>query len=55
MSSQFFNVGVHIFLIISGYLYGKRKINSNTTYIKWLIKRAKRILLPLYIFLVILL
>lgn len=55
MSSQFFNVGVHIFLIISGYLYGKRKINSNTTYTKWLIKRAKRILLPLYIFLVILL
>ena len=55
MSSQFFNVGVHIFLIISGYLYGKRKINSNTTYTKWLIKRAKRILLPLYIFLAILL
>ena len=55
MSSQIFNVGVHIFLIISGYLYGKRKINSNTTYIKWLIKRAKRILLPLYMFLAILL
>lgn len=54
MSAQFFNVGVSIFLIISGYLYGKRKIIDSISYKKWLVKRAKRILIPLYIFLIIL-
>lgn len=55
MSSQFFNVGVHIFIIISAYLYGKRKINENTNYGNWLIKRGQKILVPLYLFLSILL
>lgn len=54
MSAQFFNVGVSIFIIISGYFYGKRKIAENIGYKQWLIKRAKRILIPLYIFLLIL-
>ena len=55
MSAQFFNVGVEIFLILSGFLYGKRKISDKITYKKWLIKRAKRILIPMYLFLIILL
>lgn len=54
MSAQFFNVGVDIFLILSGYLYGKRKISEKTTYKNWLAKRGKRILVPLYLFLLIL-
>lgn len=55
MSAQFFCVGVHLFLIISGYLYGRREILSRTTYKKWIISRAKRILIPMYIFMFFLL
>lgn len=55
VSAQFFNVGVYLFLIISGYLYGKKDISKNSTYTKWLISRGKRILIPLYIFMSILL
>lgn len=54
MSAQFFNVGVYLFLIISGYLYGEKDISKNTTYTKWLISRGKRILIPLYVFMIIL-
>lgn len=54
MSAQFFNVGVYLFLIISGYLYGKKDISKNSTYTKWLISRGKRILIPSYIFMIIL-
>ena len=42
------NVGVQIFLIISGYLYGRKKIGS--TY-QFLIKQFKKILVPYWIFL----
>ena len=55
MSAQFFNVGVSVFLILSGYLYGKRKITDKCSYKEWLINRCKRILIPLYLFLIILL
>lgn len=55
MSAQFFNVGVSVFLVLSGYLYGKRKITETSDYKTWLIKRGKRILIPLYLFLIILL
>jgi len=54
LSAQFFNVGVYLFLIISGYLYGKKDISKNRTYTKWLISRGKRILVPLYVFMIIL-
>lgn len=54
LSAQFFNVGVYLFLIISGYLYGKKDISKNSTYTKWLISRGKRILVPLYVFMIIL-
>ena len=48
MTAQFLNVGVNIFILISGYLYVTKKISEN--YTQWIIKRAKRILIPLYIF-----
>ena len=53
MTAQFLNVGVSIFIIISGYLYGKKEIKEE--YFKWIIKRAKRILVPMYFFMVFLL
>lgn len=53
MSSQIFNVGVQIFIIISGYLFGR--LGVKRPYIKWLYKRFKRIFIPYWTFLVILL
>lgn len=53
MTAQFLNVGVSIFILISGYLYGMKKISGN--YGAWIFKRAKRILIPLYIFMAYLL
>jgi len=55
LTSQFFNVGVYLFLIISGYLYGKKEISKKYTYKNWLVSRAKRILTPMYIFMIFLL
>lgn len=52
MSSQFLNVGVSIFFIISGYLFGLRKIEIE--YKKWYLKRIIRILPSFYLFLIIL-
>lgn len=48
---QAFNVGVFCFLFISGYLYSNKKIENSR---KWCIKRLKKILLPMYIFMIIL-
>lgn len=53
MTAQFLNVGVSIFLILSGYLYGSKDIKES--YGSWIIKRAKRILIPLYVFMLYLL
>lgn len=53
MSAQFLNVGVSIFIIISGYLYGRKEINEG--YINWISKRAKKILIPMYILMMYLL
>ena len=44
---QFFNIGVFIFIFISGFLYGNKKIDI---YSKWLFNRFKRIMVPIYIF-----
>ncbi len=41
--SQFFNVGVHIFFLISGYLYGDRKIKEP---VYWLFQRYIRLEIP---------
>lgn len=43
---QFFNVGVFIFLFISGYLFGKKEINNIK---EWYTKRFCRIFIPVWI------
>ena len=48
--AQFFNVGVHIFFLISGYLYGG-KIIGNTGV--WLFKRYLRLIIPSMLWLVV--
>ena len=42
------NVGVQIFLILSGFLYGNKSISAP---IKWIKRNAHKILLPYYVFL----
>lgn len=51
MSAQFFSVGVFIFLFISGFLYGKKEIQDIKKFYKG---RIIKVLLPIYIFIVIL-
>ena len=41
-----FNVGVQIFLCISGFLYGQKNINNVTDFYN---KRLKKILIPYYL------
>ena len=48
MFGQFFNVGVPIFFLISGYLHSQKPI-SNTA--KWYVRKFKRVCIPLYVFL----
>lgn len=52
MLGQFFNVGTQIFILISGFLFGMREFNSVK---KWYGKRIKRIFVPYWIFIAILL
>lgn len=47
---QFFNVGVFIFLFISGYLFGKKEIKNIK---EWYIKRFCRIFIPVWIWTII--
>lgn len=47
-SAQFFNVGVFIFFMLSGYLYGSRDIKKDGV-LNFYKKRAKKIFIPLYI------
>ncbi|WP_455542926.1 acyltransferase family protein [Intestinibacter sp.] len=54
LSSQFFNVGVYLFIAISGYLYGKKDISKKGSYKNWILSRGKRILGPMYIFMIFL-
>lgn len=51
MTSQIFNVGVNIFIIVSGFLFGRFGVNP--PYGKWLVKRVKRIFVPYWLFLVV--
>lgn len=44
---QFFNVGVPVFFIISGYLYGQKDIKR---IIPWYKKQFVKIILPIYIY-----
>ncbi len=41
------NVGVQVFLFMSGYLYGQKTIDNNKN---WIIKQFKKILVPYYIY-----
>ena len=43
-----FNIGVQVFVFISGFLYGKKKIDNFDDFFK---KRIKRVLIPYYIYL----
>ena len=49
-TGQFFNVGVSVFFIISGYLYGQKKIGNVLT---WLKRRYVTLSVPLYLYYVI--
>ena len=54
MSAQFFNIGVSMFFILSGFLFGVRNdITQNS--LKWYGKRIKRIYIPYEIFVIFLL
>lgn len=50
--AMFFNVGVFVFLFISGFLYGNKNIDE---YGKWFNKCCQKLLIPFYIFLFFLL
>lgn len=52
LSSQFFNIGVEIFIILSGFLFGVGEGKLNTK--AWYLKRAKRIFIPYELFVLIL-
>lgn len=47
--SRWFNVGVQLFFLISGYLYGKKEI---TDPICFFVKNSRKILVPYYIFII---
>ncbi len=49
---MFFNVGVPIFFMLSGYLYNGKTLKSSC--ISWYVKQGKKLLIPLWIFLGIL-
>lgn len=46
MSAQLFTVGVPIFFIISAFIYSKKQIGQP---VNWLVQRGKRILIPMYL------
>lgn len=53
MSAQFFNIGVSMFFILSGFLFGIRDgISQNVLY--WYGKRIKRIFIPYELFVIVL-
>lgn len=52
MSAQFLNIGVPIFIILSGFLFGIREGGKNA--LSWYIKRIKRIYIPYELFVIIL-
>ena len=51
-SSQFFNVGVFVFFLISGYLYGQKNIGRGNV-LQWYRKRLIKIFVPLYVVMMI--
>lgn len=53
MSAQFFNIGVAIFIILSGFLFGVREGGAFDVK-TWYIKRLKRIFVPYELFVILL-
>ena len=49
MTSQILNVGVNIFIVISGFLFGR--LGVSRPYGKWFQKRARRVIYPYWVFL----
>lgn len=49
VSAQLFNIGVEMFIILSGFLFGTRERGECST-IRWLKKRTKRIFIPYELF-----
>lgn len=47
-----FNIGVQVFLVLSGYLYGKKIV---TNWKKWAVGRVRRVYVPMFLFLIIVL
>lgn len=50
-TGQLFNVGVYIFLFLSGWLYGQKDIQD---VFEWLFGRIKRVLAPMWLFMLFL-
>lgn len=50
-TGQFFNVGVYIFLFLSGWLYGQKSIQNAFS---WMLGRVKKVLVPMWIFMLFL-
>ena len=48
--AQFFNVGVYVFLLISGWLYSNKVISNVKT---WLVSRWKKLCIPIIVWMVI--
>lgn len=55
LSSQFFNIGVQLFFIISGFLYGRRQISDKSKYSRWMFERTVKIVIPMYLLMLIIL
>lgn len=53
MSAQIFNVGVNLFFLMSGFLFGRLGIPK--PWGKWYLRRLKRIFVPYWLFLLVLL
>ena len=52
MTGQFFNIGVEIFIILSGFLFG---VSGGINSVKnWYVKRLKRIYIPYELFIIFL-
>lgn len=52
MSAQFFNIGVLIFFCLSGFLFGRKGMNTSTC--EWYKRRLKRIYIPWLLFVAVL-
>ena len=52
---QFGGIGVELFLLISGFLYGERAVPEGISCIKWLKKKTQRIMIPMWLWSIIVL